>query len=143
MSIIKPTPEQLSPLLQEATESQTIEEFKGKFLNGVVTLLKRDPLRYRAYGPYWWPLKQAIIDAELDWFENHVDAEWLESMQYEQVELNLLAAWSYSEAQLDRGAQMDQRHILESSDGSIEFVLVDEAMEELAIQKDVNNIFSH
>jgi hypothetical protein len=27
---------------------------------GIVQLLQRDPGSYRAFGPYWWPLKQML-----------------------------------------------------------------------------------
>lgn len=130
MNFIKPAESELLPLFEEATEDQTPEEFSDAFTTSIVELLKKDPAHYRCYGPWWWQVKQAVIQAEKSIFEDDsLDADWLEKTTYDRTEFALVAAWAYSEAQHDRAAQTDNRHIIETDEGMTEYVLVDNELE--------------
>jgi len=135
MRIAKPTEEDLQPLLTEATTEagQTVEEWMPRLLASIKAVLLATPLRYRAYGPYWWALKRAYIDSGDTTFGNFLDMEWLQAMDYGKPELNLLAAWAYSDARFNRGLTTDPWHLLEDLSGDepeeIEYVSVDPDME--------------
>ena len=129
MKIILPTVEQLQPLYDEAVEGQTEEQWLDNFLNSVVTLLKKDPLWYRAYGIYWWPLKQLLINRDLVPYD-HVDAEWVERVNYDNKAYLVLAAFAYHDDRQNIGAQLDEVHVLEYDDGTIDsYTMVDEELE--------------
>ena len=130
MQFIKPEESDLHALFEEATDDQTPEEFTDNFTSSVVELLKNNPAHYRAYGPWWWQVKQAVIAADKSIFEDDtLDASWLEMTTYDRPEFALCAAWAYAESQHDRGAQTDNTHIVETEEGMSEYVLVDNELE--------------
>ena len=130
MSFIKPEQSALEPLLKEATADQTAAEFIDSFTTSITDVLQNNPAHYRAYGPWWWQVKQAVIKVNKSIFEDdRLDVEWLEKTQYQKPEYALLAAWAYAESQYERGAQTDNTHIIETDDGTGEYVLVDDELE--------------
>ena len=138
MRIAKPTEEDLQPLLSEATTEagQTVEEWIPRLLASIKAVLLASPLQYRSYGPYWWALKRAYIDSKDMTFGTFIDLSWLQAMEYGKPELDLLAAWAYSDSRFNRGLMTDPWHILEdiSEDEpeAIEYISVDPDMETLA-----------
>ncbi len=38
-------------------------QWQSKVLTGMGELLKQKPIRYRAYGPYWWVIKNMLAEA--------------------------------------------------------------------------------
>jgi len=131
MKILKPSIEDLQPLLNAATESQTIEEWTSKILRSFKALLLKNPIRYRAFGPYWWLVKQAMIDHGIKAFGTHVDVEWLESMNYADTSLNILASFGYEDMRFNLGLISDPFHSMEvdTAGETFEFVSADEEME--------------
>ena len=135
MNIWKPSEEDLKPILEQATAGTTVEEWREKFLANLKALLLREPIRYRAFGPYWWAVKKIFIDL-LDFsFGEEIDLEWAEALDYGKPELNLLAAFAYEEQRLAASLVDDPFHVLETADGedAVEFASSDPEMEIMAI----------
>ena len=82
MKLKIPKPLELIELYQDAMEDQTEEQFQTRFLASVIAMINKNPLWYRAYGVYWWQVKQLLINRGLIELE-HVDAEWFEKTQYD------------------------------------------------------------
>jgi len=135
MDIYKPSENDLQPLLDQATASQTIEQWMEKFLATVKTILLKSPLRYRTYGPYWWALKKLYIDRDDLTFGDFIDLEWLLSMDYGKPEFNILAAFAYEELRMAKNLIDDPFHTMDTEDGgdSVEFASNDPEMEMMAV----------
>ncbi len=133
MKIKIPTQAELKPLYDEAVEGQTEAQWMETFLAAVAKMLRKNPLWYRAYGIYWWGLKQMLIERELI-SSDFIDAEWAEKVQYEQPAYHLLAAFAYHDERQDIGALEDDTHVIELEDGAIDsYVLIDEDFELVAV----------
>ncbi|MFW1108378.1 hypothetical protein ACEWA7_20265 [Vibrio parahaemolyticus] len=133
MKIKIPTQAELKPLYDEAIEGQTEAQWMETFLATVAKMLRKNPLWYRAYGIYWWGLKQMLIERDLI-TSDFIDAEWAEKVQYEQPAYLLLAAFAYHDERQDIGALEDDTHVIELDDGAIDsYVLIDEDFELSAV----------
>jgi hypothetical protein len=44
-----------------------MSDFSGYALSVINDRLRKDPLRYLDYGPYWWSLKRELVDAGYDY----------------------------------------------------------------------------
>lgn len=140
MSKIKlPTPEDLQDLYQQAmgeTENepaQTESEWMNRFLTSLARMLRRRPLSYRAYGIYWWGVKQMLLERKLI-TSDFIDAEWAEKVQYEQQTYHLLAAYAYYDERFDAGELEDDTHVVELEDGTLDcYILIDEEFEQQAM----------
>lgn len=133
MKIKIPTQADLKPLYDEAVEGQTEAQWMEIFLASVAKMLRKNPLWYRAYGIYWWGLKQMLIERDLI-ASDFIDAEWVEKVQYEQPAYHLLAAFAYHDERQDIGALEDDTHVIELEDGAIDsYVLIDEDFELVAV----------
>lgn len=145
MSLIfyKPSIEELAPLKAEATKNGQVSEAEWlqKMSDTIAGLIRNDPRRYRAYGPYWWTLKRILIDRGHTEFGDSLDAEWLEYVDYGNPVWNLLACWVYGEVAMDGGLMYSNHHVItfvpeSEDDGEAddrEYTLVDDEVESLAI----------
>ena len=136
-NIVKPTEADLAPLITEATENQTLTQWKGRYLASLASFLTKNPLRYRSFGPWWWLVKNELIKSGNLEFGDDVDAEWVDALDYGRMELNLLAAHGYSEFRIEEGAMHEPLHTLELTDGEMfDYLLTDTDMEQrgLALQ---------
>lgn len=133
MKIKIPTQAELKPLYDEAVEGQTEAQWMETFLAAVAKMLRKNPLWHRAYGIYWWGLKQMLIERDLI-ASDFIDAEWAEKVQYEQPAYHLLAAFAYHDERQDIGALEDDTHVIELEDGAIDsYVLIDEDFDLVAV----------
>ena len=99
-------------------------------MKGIKRILISVPSRYRAYGPYWYPLKNEFIKRGDLSFGEFTDAEWLAEMDYGDTKLNIAAAFAYEETQFNLGLVADAFHTLEDADGNpVEYVSADPDME--------------
>ncbi|MCD9516416.1 hypothetical protein [Photobacterium carnosum] len=138
MTIKIPTPKDLVPLYQEAMEGQSEEQWQNTFLNAISKMINKDPLWYRAYGFYWWGIKQLLIENGLLEFE-YIDAEWLEKIRYENSVYLLLAAFAYHDERLEMGAKYDDSHVIEMNDDTFDsYIMIDDELEQLAVAKSFN-----
>lgn len=135
MDIYKPTEDDLRPLLEQATAKQSVDKWMEKFLAGTKRILLANPLRYRGYGPYWWPLKKLYLDRDDHSFGEFVDQQWLATMAYAKPEFTLLAAFAYEEMRTTKNFIDDPYHVLDNPDGSdsVEYASNDPEMEMMAI----------
>ena len=62
MKISKPSAEELRPLLSQATQEGDIpeDEWHKTLITGFAKMLRKSPLQYRCFGPYWWIFKSLI-----------------------------------------------------------------------------------
>lgn len=131
MEIQKPTKAELKPLYTEAMQGQAEEEWFKKILSSIAEILRKTPLRYRGYGPFWWVVKKALLDHGYAEFGEHLDQEWLESLECGEPAYDLLCAWWYEEMRFGVGQMiMGPYHSLVGADGeSFEYVSGDDEME--------------
>lgn len=131
-AISKPSAEELQPLIDEAKKTT---DWLVNFLAGLVVIIKKDPLRYRTFGPYWWLVKQAMIAHDILTFGNEIDREWFELLDYGNNELNIAAAWLYENGRTDSKCNLyDDSHMLEDGNGEpYEYLISDSDMEVMAI----------
>lgn len=139
MKISKPSAEELRPLLFQATQAGDIpeDEWHKTLITGFAKMLRKSPLQYRCFGPYWWIFKSLLLDAGETDFGTGMDAEWREDMDYGSPSLNLLAAYAYYDGAFERGLIYSNTHTVASADGdeTVEYVLIDEDMETLGIAR--------
>lgn len=144
--LIKPAVEEIERFRFEATEGGKVseEDWVKENCRIVSGILAKDPRRYRAYGPYWWITKRALIANGHDDFGDHVDAEWIEQCDYGNDFHNLIAAWMYQSQALDLGLIYSSAHTVQfepeepgGEQDVYEYLLADDEMELLAIQKNL------
>lgn len=127
LNFYKPTKEDLKPLIDEIGD---IVSWETKFVSSMVDFLAKNPLRYRGFGPYWWLVKQAIIEHGETRFGDEVDNEIVEALDYGERAINLIAAHAYSESMFDLGNMTESRHSMATTDGeSVDFIIADDEME--------------
>lgn len=127
--IEKYTTDQLDKLIAEGAKGQTIEVWVAKMLAGYKSLLIDKPVRYRAFGPYWWPLKNEYIQSGNMVFGDFLDQDWLEKMDYGEAKYNVAAAFAYEENQFGLGLLDWPFHTMEDDGNPVEFVSVDPDMD--------------
>lgn len=143
---IKPSEEELELLRDAATRGGAVDEreWTKTHCRLVAGLLKRDPLRYRGYGPYWYAVKKALLDAGYQDFGETIDLEWFELIDYGKTFYNLLAAWMYQDNAANVGLMYASSHIAtfeerdETGDAvneEMEYEMADDEMELLALEK--------
>lgn len=137
MKIAKPSTDELSPLLSRPTQGGAISEaeWRKKLIKSFAETLRKSPLQYRCFGPYWWIFKTLLLEEGETAFGTGMDAEWKADMDYGKPSLNLLAAYAYYDSAFDQGLIYSNTHtVVSAEDGSVmEYVLVDEDMETLGI----------
>lgn len=142
----KPTVDELEFLRLEATKNGKVSETEWveRCCKETARILRKDPLRYRSYGPYWWVQKQAMLDSGITDFGDFVDKEWHESADYGNAFLNLLVALLYSNAALDAGLIYSNAHnvtfLPDDPDREMDeyvYTVADDEMELLGLQKNL------
>lgn len=148
-NFIKPSEEELELLRDAATKNGAVDEreWVKTHCRLVASLLKRDPLRYRGYGPYWYVVKKALLDAGYSYFGDAIDKEWFELVDYGKTFYNLFAAWMYQENAANLGLIYSSDHIasFEEEDESgdiinteVEYMATDDDMELMALERRIN-----
>ena len=137
MKLCKPEKSYLDHLKREALDGQTLSQWKARLLGSVADILRRDPLQYRSYGPYWWVQKRALIDAGYSLFGSSVDQEGFSLCDYGDEASNMLAAWTYRDYAFGAGLIYSSCHnvtFVPESEGEgepdlREYVVADDEME--------------
>lgn len=122
--------DQLAPLIKEGSASFVNQtSWVEAFLQGVSTQVKRNPLSYRSYGPFWWPLKKLMQDRDLIGGEP-VDADEVARISLGDAAHDVAAAFAFQEnahANLTAG---NTTFTVDTEDGdTIDYVLGDDDME--------------
>jgi hypothetical protein len=124
----------LRPLIAEAKKSGS--NWIEQYLAELVSLIKKTPLRYRTFGPYWWLLKKSMIDRGVFTFGDEIDREWFEQMDYGREELNIAAASAYEDMRIDGKFNIyEENHVLEDTHGNpYDYIIADSDVERLNIR---------
>ncbi|WP_163836789.1 hypothetical protein [Spartinivicinus ruber] len=127
------TETELQPLLEEATANQTKAQFISRTVKNLINTLRRNALHYRAYGPYWWWLKQLLMeqgDTRTLFSVGNLDEEILCQLSFSDPAYGIVAAWQYAEWQFEMGAQANTQHVLDTEEGDLlTYELFDEELE--------------
>lgn len=137
--IHKQSIESLQALKAEATDHGHIAEaeWRSKMANQLAGIISKNPVCYRAYGPYWWILKKELIDNGITMFGETVNADGFDMADYGDATYNLLAAWAYGEYAMDMGLIYSNEHNIDifTDNGTAPepkvYVLVDDEVERL------------
>lgn len=127
------TPESLQPAIDEGSKGYgSPEQWAGKMLSSFAATVRRRPMSYRAYGPFWWPLKRLMIEAGEMQGETPDPAE-VERITLGTATLDVAAAWAYSEYAAQNQIDSDNMITVDTEDGdTYEYLLNDEEMEGMA-----------
>ncbi len=75
----KPSHEDLADERKKALKGTTEEEWCNRCVNTLVRILRKDPVAYRQYGPYWWNLKKSVISRQPEAIHgDFIDDLWAE-----------------------------------------------------------------
>lgn len=135
--VIKPTKDDLADLLNEALSNvDTPAQFVTRFVKNTADILKTNPKLYRAYGPWWWPMKKVMMDEGITDFGQSVEVGPLTHFTLGAPELDCVAAWAYHSDKIDMGNAYSSDHALEMLDGDIyNYQLQDTEMEAVIINQ--------
>ena len=130
MKIEKPKESDLQSLVDLGAMGTTEADWIEKLLSAIRAQLVKSPIRYRGYGPYWWPLKKMFIDREDYEFGEYIDAAWLKATDYGQEKFNMAAAFLYVDTRFEHTNIYEPHHQMNDEDGEpIDFISNDEDME--------------
>lgn len=134
LEVVKPSAEVLGTMLTEATSrGKTPEAWLSEYLVNAAGILDADPMRYRGYGPFWWGLKKALIEAGFSRFGNFVDLECAEVTDCGSMVNNVLSAHAYEEYAVGYGLMFSNEHDFSTPDGeTATYTLADDDMEAMA-----------
>ncbi len=110
------------------------DDWRVKMLNGYRSILLKNPIQYRGFGPFWWILKKEMLDASITDFGDSLDAEWVERIEYGDSVLNILSAYAYAEYAEAYGLLYSSGHSLmfigeDDEQSMVEYILADDYME--------------
>lgn len=131
------TPEQLAPVIAEGCKGMANKnQWINSLLSGIAGLVKRSPITYRSFGPFWWPVKNLLQARELIGGEP-VDPAILEELSMGSAELDLAAAFAFQEWTNDSQIARNNVFAVTTEDGdSADYTLIDDELEaEIFMQK--------
>ena len=89
-----------------ATESQITDVLLRSFAKSI----KEKPIRYRAFGAYWWLIKRQLIELDLA-LDEVIDLQTYKAITYGEPVLDITAAWIYHTSQLElHGLMLSNQH---------------------------------
>ena len=130
---LKYSSEELKPLVEEALQTEVSVGFVKAYLSGVVRSLIDNPLMYRSFGAYWWPLKELIIENGVTVFGDNLEAETTEHFRYDDDKLTCCAAFAMQQTKLKENQLLSSDNLLDLVGGDVqEYALYDSKLEYLA-----------
>lgn len=125
--IAKPTAEELQPYIAESlSDGQTIQEMVASFMPMLSNHLLKNPMQYRNFGPWWWTVKKAMIDAGYTPFGSEFDAEMVEAMAYpDSPEMATVAGVVYYEGSLENQFVGQATHVIVDNGEDVEYLVYD------------------
>ena len=101
---------EVSPLVDEALIHHSTEgNFVNVYVKNTAELINKDKLQYRAFGVYWWPLKQMMLDRGITYFGDYVDEEVASHVSLESEALTCAAAYRYQVEQINLVSQFESK----------------------------------
>lgn len=133
MKIVIYTNDQLLPIVAEgsagyASKSQWVSSMLSSFADTV----KKRPIAYRAFGPFWWQIKAMMVKS------GHLNAEAPDVDMVAQATtgdaaLDVAAAWAHQEQAHGNMTAMSSTFTVDTEDGdTVDYLLLDDEMEALA-----------
>lgn len=123
-------PEIMQGVANEASASFASQSaWVSSFIEGVAKLVWENPIAYRAFGPYWWPLKKLMVEGKY-FAGDDPDEELVAKATFGNASLDCAAAFAYSE--YSHGALKNESNTLQADteDGdTIDYRLWDDEME--------------
>lgn len=128
--IEKPSRNDLDQFLESFLAGIDAEQWHKGVLVGLKAFFQKNPLRYRSYGPYWWLIKKAFIDAGDFTYGQALDEKWIAELGYSDPIYDLAAAIFYEDARFGYINTLDAHHQMADGAGeSVEYVSNDDDME--------------
>ena len=125
----------LEALLEDERNGASDEEFVERYVQGIIKTLKSNPLLYRSFGAYWWPLKRLIVNAKVyhnDFGESYSE-EFNKALSLDSDALTVCAIYLEQEDNIATGNTTSTAFNYEAMDGSeIEITIEDDIMEKIA-----------
>lgn len=137
--------EDLTTVLEEAlSQHDSAEHFVIAYLSGVTKALVSNPLQYRSFGVHWWQLKSLLIESGITHFGEALEAETLKEFNLPSNELACCAAFAIQQQRIAAGCLLSPEHMISTDEAeSMDYILVDEDMENLAISQVLMNQRRH
>lgn len=108
------------------------EAWRARLLDELAKMLRARPGIYRTFGPYWWPVKQQLIDAGK--IVGEVKPEALAAITSGDNDLDLVGALLYHGYNVDEMRTGTTTFTVDTADGdTIDYVLDDPEAEEMAL----------
>ncbi|HIF9347124.1 TPA: hypothetical protein ACX6RX_003235 [Photobacterium damselae] len=133
-----PSKVDLKDLIDEALENGAINNdvFVENHCAGLITVLSENPLAYRAYGAYWWPVKKILNSLGYGEFVGSSNEEVTAAKFFIEDDVTTLcAAWYYQQSIIDTGNMNSNIHIYTDSitDEQFEYSIDDIDMEKYRV----------
>jgi len=129
------TEQALIPIIEEGSSDSDEEQWAAGFLASAAGLLKRNPVMYRSFGPFWWPLKKYLQDGGLNGGEP-VEDELFDQVTMGSKSLDIAAAYAYHDWTISNMGTTNTVHIVQSTDGEdVEYQVIDDEFETLIFFK--------
>ena len=127
------TPESLAEAITEGSKGfVNQQQWVTKMLGSFAAMVRRRPMAYRAFGPFWWPIKRLMIEAG-EFHGELPDHAEVESITFGSAALDVAAAWAYSEYAIDNQIEGNNLITVDDSDGdTYDYHLNDEEMESMS-----------
>lgn len=106
----------------------------GRMVAAFAGVVRRSPLAYRSFGPFWWPLKAMMVSAG-ELAASAPDPDLVAQVTTGSAALDVAAAWAQHEA---HSSQMlaGSAFTVDTEDGdTMEYLLIDKEMEAMAALK--------
>ncbi|GKT06955.1 hypothetical protein [Desulforhabdus sp. TSK] len=104
----------------------SLSDWSKGFLPLLASHLRKNPVQYRNFGPWWWVVKKAMLDAGFAPFGQDVDAEMLEAMlDPEDPAFSLLLAQIYYEFSLENHFVGQATHTMVDNGEDVEYTVYD------------------
>jgi hypothetical protein len=87
--------------------------------------LKINPIQYRNYGPYWWVIKKAMLDAGFAPFGQDIDIEMFEAMTDSDTAFSVFRAMLYYDYSTENDFIGRATHTIVDNGEDVEYTLFD------------------
>jgi hypothetical protein len=134
----KPTQEELAKSVATLTDGGKVAlaDWAGGFLPVLSRHLRENPVQYRNFGPWWWSVKKAMLDAGLAPFGQDYDAEMVEAMAYPEAPfLAVVCGMLYYDQSMDNQFIGQATHTIVENGEDVEYTLYDHDAEAFIVAK--------
>lgn len=123
-NIDKPTKEYVAEAIKSIA-NDNLESWMKAIIPLTAKHLKLNPIQYRNYGPYWWVMKQAMIDAGFAPFGFDIDAEMFEAMADPDTSFSVFRAMLYYDYSTENDFIGRATHTIMDNGEDVEYTIYD------------------